>query len=80
VASGSAALKAMALDASAVSLGQPYIYGLALGGEQGVRAVVDNFLADLDLALALNRPMSLTSRLARADHTRAIYRIGLFAA
>jgi len=51
---GSDVLKALALGADAVLLGRPYIYGLALGGEQGVRDVLDNFLADLDLALALS--------------------------
>ncbi len=63
---GSDALKAVALGASAVLLGRPYIYGLALGGEQGVRDVVDNFLADLDLALALSGHTSFTE-LSAAD-------------
>ncbi len=51
---GADVLKAIALGADAVLLGRPYIYGLALGGEGGVRDVLDNFLADLDLALALS--------------------------
>lgn len=51
---GSDVLKALALGADAVMLGRPYVYGLALGGEGGVRDVLDNFLADLDLALALS--------------------------
>ena len=51
---GADAVKAIALGADAVMLGRPYAYGLALGGEEGVRAVLKNFLADLDLTLALS--------------------------
>lgn len=47
-------IKAIALGAKAVLLGRPYLWGLALGGEQGVREVLANFLADLDLTLALS--------------------------
>lgn len=47
------AIKAIALGARAVLLGRPYMWGLALGGEAGVREVLLNFLADLDLTLAL---------------------------
>lgn len=47
-------IKAIALGAQAVLLGRPYLWGLALGGEQGVREVLTNFLADLDLTLALS--------------------------
>ncbi len=47
-------MKAIALGASAVLLGRPYMWGLALGGEQGVREVLANFLADLDLTLGLS--------------------------
>jgi lactate 2-monooxygenase len=50
---GADALKALALGARAVLLGRLYIWGLAVGGEQGVRDVVQNFLADLDITLGL---------------------------
>lgn len=50
---GPDALKALALGADAVALGRPYIYGLALAGEGGVRDVLRNFLGDLDIALGL---------------------------
>jgi lactate 2-monooxygenase len=50
---GSDAFKALALGAAAVCLGRPYVYGLALAGERGVRAVIRNLLADLDLTLGL---------------------------
>jgi isopentenyl diphosphate isomerase/L-lactate dehydrogenase-like FMN-dependent dehydrogenase len=50
---GADAVKALALGARAVLLGRLYIYGLAVAGEQGVRDVVQNFLADLDITLGL---------------------------
>ncbi|MGO1975410.1 MAG: alpha-hydroxy-acid oxidizing protein [Propionibacteriaceae bacterium] len=53
VRGGADALKALALGATAVGLGRPYAYGLAVAGESGVRQVIDNFRADLDLTLAL---------------------------
>lgn len=53
VRTGSDIFKALALGASAVCLGRPYAYGLALGGEAGVREVVQNLLADFDLTLGL---------------------------
>jgi len=37
-----------------VLLGRPYMWGLTLGGEAGVRDVMLNTLADLDLTLALS--------------------------
>ncbi len=51
---GADALKALALGARAVLLGRPYIWGLALGGAEGVAEVLRSFLADLDLAMALS--------------------------
>jgi lactate 2-monooxygenase len=45
--------KALALGAQCVLLGRPYCYGLAVNGEQGVREVLVNFIADLDLTLGL---------------------------
>ncbi len=33
--------------------GRPYVFGLGVGGEQGVQDVVLNLLAELDLTLAL---------------------------
>ena len=51
---GADAFKALALGARAVLLGRLYIYGLAVAGERGVRDVVQNFLAELDLTLALS--------------------------
>lgn len=51
---GADALKAIALGASAVLLGRPFAWGLAAAGEQGVREVLLNFLADLDLTFGLS--------------------------
>src|SRR5207237_1439266 len=50
---GSDAFKALAMGAAAVLLGRPYIWGLACGGEAGVRELLRNFLADLDVTFAL---------------------------
>lgn len=51
---GADVLKALALGAEAVLLGRPYAYGLAAGGEGGVRQVASNLMADIDLELALS--------------------------
>lgn len=53
IRSGSDILKTLALGAQAVLLGRPYGYGLAVRGEDGVRDVVANTLADLDLSMGL---------------------------
>src|SRR5687767_3201670 len=53
VRTGADAFKAIALGAKAVLLGRPYMWGLAVGGEDGVRHVLRSFLAELDLTMAL---------------------------
>jgi lactate 2-monooxygenase len=53
VRGGADAFKAVALGASAVLIGRPYAYGLAIAGERGVRDVLKNFLADFDLTMGL---------------------------
>jgi lactate 2-monooxygenase len=53
VRSGADVFRALALGASAVGLGRPYVWGLAAGGEEGVREVIRNFRADFDLTLGL---------------------------
>jgi 4-hydroxymandelate oxidase len=50
---GTDVLKALALGARAVLLGRPVLWGLAVGGEAGVRAVLSIVERELDLALAL---------------------------
>jgi lactate 2-monooxygenase len=53
IRTGSDVLKALALGADAVLLGRPYAYGLAVGGEEGVQAVVRQLAAETDITLAL---------------------------
>ena len=53
VRSGADAFRALALGATAVGIGRPYVYGLAIAGEEGVREVIQNFNADFDLTMAL---------------------------
>ncbi|MBV9394914.1 MAG: lactate 2-monooxygenase [Methylobacteriaceae bacterium] len=48
---GAGIFKALALGATAVCIGRPYVYGLAIAGEAGVRAVLRNMIADLDLTM-----------------------------
>lgn len=50
---GADVYKAIALGAKAVCVGRPYVYGLAAGGEQGVREVLQNFKADFSLTMGL---------------------------
>jgi isopentenyl diphosphate isomerase/L-lactate dehydrogenase-like FMN-dependent dehydrogenase len=51
---GADVFKALALGARAVLLGRLFTWGLAVAGEQGVRDVVLNLVADLDLTMALS--------------------------
>lgn len=53
VRGGADVVKALALGADAVLLGRPYIWGLAVDGADGVTAVIDNVLGELDLTLGL---------------------------
>ncbi|MFT7837616.1 lactate 2-monooxygenase [Saccharothrix sp. BKS2] len=51
---GADVVKALALGARAVLVGRPFAYGLAHGGEVGVRHVLRGLLADFDLTLGLS--------------------------
>jgi isopentenyl diphosphate isomerase/L-lactate dehydrogenase-like FMN-dependent dehydrogenase len=53
VRGGADALKALALGATAVGIGRPYAYALAIAGEAGVRELLQNLKADFDLTLGL---------------------------
>jgi lactate 2-monooxygenase len=53
VRGGADMYKAVALGATAVCIGRPYLWGLAVAGEAGVREVIQNFLADFDLTMGL---------------------------
>jgi isopentenyl diphosphate isomerase/L-lactate dehydrogenase-like FMN-dependent dehydrogenase len=50
---GSDVLKAMALGADCVLIGRPYMWGLAVGGQAGVEAVIKSIAAETNLTLAL---------------------------
>jgi 4-hydroxymandelate oxidase len=50
---GSDILKALALGARAVLIGRPYLWGLAVDGEDGVRRVLELLRDDLALVMAL---------------------------
>jgi isopentenyl diphosphate isomerase/L-lactate dehydrogenase-like FMN-dependent dehydrogenase len=50
---GADVFKALALGARSVLLGRPHCYGLAIAGENGVREVVRNLLADFELTMGL---------------------------
>jgi len=50
---GADVFKALALGATAVLIGRPYCYALAIVGERGVREVIQNFVADFDLTMGL---------------------------
>ena len=53
IRSGSDMFKALALGADAVLLGRPFVYGLAIGGQRGVRDVIMNILNDFELTARL---------------------------
>lgn len=52
IRTGSDVMKALALGAKAVLVGRPYVYGLAMGGEAGVKHVLNCLLADTDNSMA----------------------------
>jgi isopentenyl diphosphate isomerase/L-lactate dehydrogenase-like FMN-dependent dehydrogenase len=54
VRGGADAFKALALGANAVLVGRPYVFGLAAGGEEGVREVLQNLMAEFDLTMGLS--------------------------
>ncbi|HTJ38443.1 MAG TPA: alpha-hydroxy-acid oxidizing protein [Dactylosporangium sp.] len=61
IRTGADVFVALALGANACLLGRPHIYGLALAGADGVRQVVENVVAELDLTMALTGTASLSS-------------------
>src|SRR3954454_9540565 len=69
---GADVIKALALGADAVGIGRPYLHGLAVGGEAGVRHVLKNLLAEIYLTLALSGRTE-PSQLDPAALTRVSY-------
>jgi lactate 2-monooxygenase len=66
IRTGSDVLKALALGAKAVLIGRPYVYGLAMGGEEGVKHVLNCLLADTDSSLA-NLGKKTVEEIGRGD-------------
>ena len=54
VRSGPDVLKAVALGATAVGIGRPYAYALAVGGMAGIEHLLQCLLAELDLTMAVD--------------------------
>src|SRR6478609_798966 len=52
--SGPDAVKALAMGATAVGIGRPYTYGLAVGGQAGIEHVLSCLLAEIDITLAID--------------------------
>ncbi|WP_246239001.1 alpha-hydroxy-acid oxidizing protein [Acrocarpospora corrugata] len=54
IRSGADVIKALALGATAVGIGRPYAYGLAVGGIDGIVHVLRAILAEADLIMAVD--------------------------
>jgi isopentenyl diphosphate isomerase/L-lactate dehydrogenase-like FMN-dependent dehydrogenase len=59
IRTGADVVKAMALGANAVLLGRPFVYGLAVGGQEGVETVIAQLAAEVDLTMALSGARSV---------------------
>jgi lactate 2-monooxygenase len=51
---GADILKALALGATAVLIGRPYAYALAVAGKNGVKQVIEHLIAETELQLAIS--------------------------
>jgi 4-hydroxymandelate oxidase len=58
---GTDILKALALGATAVGIGRPYLYGLGVAGEEGVTRVVQILRREFELAMMLSGRPNLPS-------------------
>jgi lactate 2-monooxygenase len=66
---GADAFTALALGATAVGIGRPHVYGLALAGADGVAEVLRNLRAELDLQMGLTG----CSSIADITHDRLVH-------
>jgi lactate 2-monooxygenase len=66
VRGGPDVVKALALGATAVGIGRPYAYGLALGGVDGLVHVLRSILAEADLTMAVDGYAALSDLTADA--------------
>jgi lactate 2-monooxygenase len=67
IRTGADALIAIALGADAVCVGRSYAYGLSIAGEAGVREVLANLIAEMDLTLGLLGCRSVAEVRARIE-------------
>jgi isopentenyl diphosphate isomerase/L-lactate dehydrogenase-like FMN-dependent dehydrogenase len=67
---GTDVLKALALGAAVVGIGRPYLWGLTVAGEAGVRQVLELLRKELELAMALSGAPRI-SAISRALVARA---------
>ena len=58
---GTDVLKALALGATAVGIGRPYLYGLGVAGADGVRRVVEILRKEFELAMMLTGRANIAS-------------------
>lgn len=58
---GTDVLKALALGATAVGVGRPYLYGLAVNGSAGVSKVIEILRTELEMAMALTGRTSVSA-------------------
>lgn len=58
---GTDVMKALASGAAAVFVGRPYVFGLAVGGAEGVTRVVNILRRELEMAMALTGRTSVAS-------------------
>lgn len=59
VRGGADVVRALALGATAVAVGHPWVYGLAIAGEAGAREALRNLVAETDLVLGLSGHRSI---------------------
>jgi len=59
VRGGADVFRALALGAAAVCVGRPWVYGMAIAGEQGAREALRNLIAEFDLVLGLSGHRSI---------------------
>ncbi|TQR19687.1 alpha-hydroxy-acid oxidizing protein [Psychrobacillus vulpis] len=57
---GSDAVKALALGATAVCIGRPFVWGLAADGQAGVERVLENFLQETKVSISLSGVSNLS--------------------
>jgi isopentenyl diphosphate isomerase/L-lactate dehydrogenase-like FMN-dependent dehydrogenase len=70
VRAGEHVVKALALGASAVAIGRPYAWGLALGGVEGIIHVLRCLLAETDLLMAVDGYASIRHLTPEAPGSR----------